>query len=173
MARGTTATHSSTCSNGFVTGFAGRKGAGLDRVGVLCSTFTLDVVVETPVEKDPITNTLFSNELPTLASDATSLTCKIGAHTFLYRETLNSPLVIESAVFSLFLDGSRYASVSSDDFRILARWIMNDAPKVFSGVATTNQAIWLKRDLPAYSLATCEVIAYQDHALALSTSRIS
>jgi len=125
------------------------------------------------MEIDPITNTLYSTELPTVSSDANTITCKLGTHGFLYRESVKSSVLIESAVFSLLLDGSRYASASSDDFRILAKWILPSTPKFYSGTATTSQASWSKTGLPSFSTVSCEAIAYQDHAIALSTSRAS
>lgn len=96
----------SSCGAGFVTGFEGRSGAGLDYAGVLCSTFTDEN------EGKPSPSYLISKEVPKISQNATSLTCSGGDFSFMRYGAIEEKAVITERVFQLMRDGVTVGTVT-------------------------------------------------------------
>jgi len=96
----------SSCSAGFVTGFDGRSGAGLDYAGVLCSTFTDEN------EGKPSPSYLVSKDSPKISLTSTSLICNGGEYIFMRFGAIEEKSVITERVFTLLRDSAIVATVT-------------------------------------------------------------
>jgi len=96
----------SSCSSGFVTGFDGRSGAGLDYAGVMCSTFTDEN------EGKPSPSYLIAKELPKISQNTTSFVCTGGEFVFMRYGAFEEKAAITERVFQLMRDGVSVGSVT-------------------------------------------------------------
>ena len=94
----------SFCSAGFVTGFDGRSGAGLDYAGVLCSTFTDEN------EGKPSPSYLVIKDSPKISLTANSLVCSGGEYRFMRYGAFEENGVITERVFVLLRDSATVAT---------------------------------------------------------------
>ena len=96
----------SSCSAGFVTGFDGRSGAGLDYAGVTCSTFTDEN------EGKPSPSYLVIKETPKISQTATTMVCKGGEYLFMRFGAIEEKSAITERVFILMRDSATIATLT-------------------------------------------------------------
>ena len=96
----------SFCSSGFVTGFDGRSGAGLDYAGVMCSTFTEEN------EGKPSPSYLIAKELPKISQNSSSIICSGGDFIFMRYGAFEEKSAITERVFQLMRDGVSVGTVT-------------------------------------------------------------
>lgn len=131
----------SSCSSGFVTGFDGRSGAGLDYAGVMCSTFTDEN------EGKPSPSYLVIKESPKISLSDISMICSAGEYLFMRSGAFEEKSVVTERVFSLLRDSTIITTLT---------------------VTETNQASFDKSTIAG--TYTCSEQVRQESSLAISLS---
>lgn len=103
--------------------------------------------------------------VPTLTVTNETVTCGAGSYVMSSGQVAD----VQSAVYTLVIDGMRVSTVSSDDFTMVPRWIVDPSSGRYQGVGTTAAASWSRAGLPRGSYR-CEVLAYQWHSTMLWSS---
>lgn len=116
-------------------------------------------------------NTLSINSSPILVRVGDTFVCKSPTFAFKRYGYSNESAAPTALVYSLSLDGRKVSSVSSDNWKSLARFNFDSTKDTIEGSATYTSASWTVAG-KIFTSAQCEVVAFQESATSLSFSNI-
>ena len=99
---------------------------------------------------------------PTVSIQTDTVTCTAGSYVLSGGQEAS----VQSAVFTLLVDGKRISTVSSDKFTTLPTWIVAPSSNEIQGTGDTSSAKWSRSAVP-HGVYQCEVLAFQWHSTML------
>ena len=163
----------SSCAAGsFATGVFGRNGEGIDKLGIYCSSFSVEVPKIATFESY-LQNDLVLTSNPNFIRYGEYYICNSGAYGYRSARMIDPPIekvTLESATFILRSNDKIIGAASSDDFKLLPKWIFGIDESVPIAKVLNSTALWT---IPGTASAkvTCDIAGYKENQILYSQLR--
>ena len=161
----------SSCAAGsFATGVFGRNGEGIDKLGIYCSSFSVEVPKVTSFESY-LQNDLVLTSNPSFVRYGENYICSGGSYGYKNSRLPSGPITkveTDSLTFILRINGLIVAAASSDDFRMLPKWIFGIKNDVPISKLSNDSVAWTVPGTGNATGVVCEIVAYKENQILYS-----